>query len=774
MARARPRLLSTACPCRARGGGWLLAALLPILVQLVLLEPLALADEPYGRHQFDDYQQEHWSFVPVERPSVPEVSDTSWVATPIDAFILERLEAKGLRPAPPAAREILLRRVYLDLIGLPPTLSEQQAFLHDDQPDALARVVDQLLARPQYGERWARHWLDVVRYAESNGYERDGAKPEAWRYRDWVIGALNDDMPFDRFLIEQVAGDELDDTDAQSQIATTFLRLGPWDDEPADPRVDRYDQLDDVLGTTATAFLGITLRCARCHDHKFEPFTQLDYARFLAAFEPLRRPQNGRTDLARHVGTPTELEHYRQQKAAADARLAELQAEIDVLDRTIALRVLEGEHALPAEVARAVALAPEERNDADRQLVKEHESALAALIEAAASSDEAATRARLRSERDKVDASRPAEPPSAYVWFEEGPASEPTQVFDRGDPYHPLATVEPGLPAILVDAPPPPPVPTAHSTGRRRQLAEWMASPENPLTARVFVNRLWQQHFGEGLVSTESDFGLMGDGPTHPELLDWLASELVSGGWRVKRLHRLIVLSNAYQAAALDDPHSSQIDPDVRLLWRWRPRRLEAEAIRDAVLAVSGELNLAAGGPSVFPEMSAEVLASQSQPGNGWQPSPPTEQVRRSIYVFVKRTLPLPELDVLDAPNTNISCEQRQVSTTSTQALTWFNGSFVHQQAARWADRLWQEHGGCEEAAITGAFRQALCRQPTDEELALVRDFLAAHAAQIERDEAADASAETEDEVSSLEASRRALAAFCLVLLNSNEFVYLP
>ncbi len=304
-----------------------------------ILSQTARADEPYGRHQFSESERDHWAFVPVKRPVVPTVRDASWATNPIDAFILARLEKEALRPNPPADPRTLLRRVYLDLIGLPPTIAQQQSFLNDPSPERFARVVDELLARPEYGERWGRHWLDVVRYAESNGYERDGAKPSAWRYRDWVIDAFNSDKPYDRFLIEQLAGDELPEADAQTHIAATFLRLGAWDDEPADPMVDRYDQLDDIVGTTCATFMAQTLRCARCHDHKFESFTQRDYSRMLAIFEPLKRPQDARTDQDRIVGTEAELAAYRAAVKTHEEKVAALRSKLETAEWTVARRL---------------------------------------------------------------------------------------------------------------------------------------------------------------------------------------------------------------------------------------------------------------------------------------------------------------------------------------------------------------------------------------------------------------------------------------------------
>ena len=612
--------------------------------------------------------KDHWAFQLVRAPSLSAVRDRDWVRSPIDAFVLARLEAAGLRPAPPADKRTLMRRVYLDLIGLPPTPSEQRAFLADDSPDAFARVVDRLLARPEYGERWGRHWLDVVRFAESNGYERDGAKPSAWRYRDYVIDAFNSDKPYDRFVREQVAGDELPDSNAETQIATTFLRLGTWDDEPANPDIDRYDQLDDVLGVTATAFLGQTLRCARCHNHKFEPFSQADYYRMLAVFQPLKRPQIVRKELDRPVG-----------------------------------------------------------NDAELAAWKQHGQ----------------------------------EPPRAYVWYEDGPKAPSTHILKRGNPQMEAEQVTPGVPAVLVHRPPSIPTPLSRSTGRRLWLARWLTSTDNPLAARVIVNRVWMHHFGKGLVATPNDFGLMGERPSHRELLDYLAARFMADGWRLKSLHRLLVLSNTYQTASAtgDDEQAAE---RLALFGRWRQRRLEAEVVRDSVLAVSGQLNSQMAGTGVYPPLPRAVLEGQSRPGDGWGKSDARQSARRSIYVFAKRSLALPELELLDTPDNTSPCEQRITSTTAPQALTFLNGTFMHEQAAHLAARLQREAATDPAAQIRLAFELALCRPPSVEEIRLAETFLAKQRRQIESETPAGS-----------DARQRALASFCLLLLNTNEFVYL-
>jgi len=654
-----------------------------------------------------------WAFRPVQPPPIPAVKDAAWVRTPIDAFILAKLEAENLKPAPAADKSTLLRRVYFDLIGLPPTPDERKAFLEDPSPRAFEKVVDGLLARPEYGERWARHWLDVARYAESNGYERDAAKPSAWRYRDYVIDAFNTDKPYDRFVMEQLAGDEMPGSNAETQTALTFLRLGTWDDEPADPAVDRCDQLDDMLGATASAFLGVTLRCARCHDHKFDPFTQKDYYGMLAAFQPLKRPQVGRTELDLPVGTPEETRPFQQTQERWQADADDLEKRIDALK--------------------------DADNDEDRRLRDQLDQDLTAL-----------------------KAARPKDGPRAYIFFEDGPTAPATHILHRGDPKRPGAEVGPSVPAVLTTAQPAPPTPLEKTTGRRLWLAKWIASPDNPLTARVMVNRVWQYHFGRGVVGTPNDFGVMGDEPTHPELLDWLADRFVKDGWSLKKLHRLIVLSNTYQTSAALDGGDVKGDKRLALFGRWRGRRLEAEAVRDAVLAVSGQLNPERGGPGVYPPLPRAVLEGQSRPGDGWGQSDARQASRRSIYVFCKRSLPVPELQLLDAPDTTSSCEKRPVSTTAPQALTFLNGAFLNEQAGFFADRLRKEAGGDAAAQVRRAYELALGRTARADEVEKVVAFLDRQKRQIQMDAA----------VANEEASSRALASFCLVLLNTNEFAW--
>ena len=721
-------------------------------------------------------EEKHWAFQPVRRPTTPHAANSSWPRTPIDSFVLARLDQAGLKPAPAADRRALLRRVYLDLIGLPPTPREQEQFLQDSSPPAWERVVDDLLSRPQYGERWARHWLDTVRYAESNGYERDGAKPSAWRYRDYVIDSLNSDKPFDRFLMEQVAGDEMAGSNAEMQIATTFLRLGTWDDEPADPLVDRYDQLDDVLGTTATALMGITLRCARCHDHKFEPLSQEDYYRMLAVFEPLKRPRDSRDEYDRLVGTQVELDAYEAAMAKPHAEITSLEKKIEAQRKTIRERILAakegskplasaGKPILPENARVAFRVEPGKRTPEQKRLVKDFTSQLEQVIDQSPTPDEKAQRLEWESQIASIKRTLPKEPPRGYIWYEDTSKPPVTKIFRRGDPTRPKGKVKPGLPAILANQQPAPPEPLDKSTGRRRWLARWLTRPDNPLVARVIVNRVWQHHFGQGLVSSANDFGVMGQKPVDQDLLDWLASDFVANGWKLKRLHRMIVLSQAYQMSSISPEVSASktIDPKIEGLSHWQQRRLEAEAVRDSIMAVSGRLNSQMAGPSVYPTIPRAVLEGQSRPGEGWGKSKETQASRRSVYVFVKRVLAVPELELLDTPDTTFSCEQRPVSTTGPQALTFLNGEFIQQQSKYFAERLVREVGDDPRTQVERAFAMALCRSPRPEEVQAALGFLAQQQRQIEAD--------AHGKNGSVEKSA-ALAAFCLVIFNTNEFVF--
>ena len=710
-------------------------------------------------------QRQHWAYQQLSPVAIPETTDkttakSAGILNPIDAFILTKLHANDLEFSAPAEPQVWLRRVFFDLIGLPPSPHEVDMFLADPSDAAKQRVVERLLADPGYGVRWGRKWLDLARYADTNGYERDGDKPSAWRYRDYVFDSLNADKPFNQFLTEQIAGDEFDHPTAESMSATTFLRLGTWDDEPADPVVDRYDQLDDVVRAVSTTFLGITLNCARCHNHKFEPFSQVDYTRMLAVFAPLERPQEGRTEFDLPVGTPLEISVYSAVKKRSDTAIKQLETEIDSLQEVIRQRVLaDMTNQLVPEVRTAFLTTASQRVDAQKKLIKENQKLLNKLIDSAHTPDERRQSNGFQKALLAIRESQPVELPRAYVFHERSGQVPPVQVFRRGDPTTPAGCVEPGVPDVMsasshlpIEKPK-----NSATSGRRLALANWMTDTTRcGLVARVIVNRIWQGHFGEGLVRTENDFGVMGSLPTHPELLEWLADTFVNRGWKLKDLHRSIVLSQVYSQASTwrEKPH--QIDQSNEFLWRFPYRRLDAEPIRDAILLTNGTLNLKLGGPGIYPKIGADVLATQSRPGNGWGKSTPDEAGRRTAFIFVKRSLLVPFMELMDLPDTTSACEQRNISTIPTQSLTLMNSEFMNDQAKLFAERLRREAGTEINDQVHLAYRLALARAPDADELQQAVQFIQ------QRQGSADP-----------DAAGQALPAFCLVMYNLNEFYYL-
>ncbi len=620
-----------------------------------------------------------WSFKPIQRPPVPTSTGkgaTSTSVQPIDAFVQETLTAKGLKANPRATRRELIRRAYFDLIGLPPTPEEIAAFERDTSADAWSRLIDQLLARPQYGERWGRHWLDVARFAQSNGYERDGEKPLAWRYRDYVVRAFNDDKRYDQFIKEQIAGDELDPVTTDGLIATGFQRLGVWDDEPDDKRMAEFDELDDVLSTTGGAFLGVTLGCARCHDHKFDPIPQADYYRLLAFFRNIRLNEAAKYNLESGNYLPL------AEPAKVAAWQESQRAKLEPLQKRLAGVTNAGEKA---------------------QLTRE------------------------------IDGIKNVAPPFAWALGvrERGRQPPPTHVLVRGNAGSPGQEVQPAFLSVVGGAGPalPAPGPEQATVGRRRALANWIASSDNPLTARVLVNRVWHHHFGRGIVKTTSDFGRAGTLPTHPALLDWLAAEFMAKGWSIKQLHRTILLSETYQRSSrTDNARAAAADPGNDLLWRQNLRRLDAEALRDTLLAISGRLNPTMGGRGFFPRLSGEVLAGQSRPGLDWEISSPEERARRSLYAYVRRTMMVPMFDAFDYNNTTSPLNERPVTTVSSQSLLLLNDEFLQEQAAAFADRIVRDVGVASasrpEALIRRGFELAVGREPTRQETRVAREFL--------------------------------------------------
>lgn len=836
--------------------------------------------------------QEHWAFRRLERPAVPKVDG---VANPIDAFVRAGLARRGLPVPPPADRATLLRRATYGVTGLPPSEQEMRDFVADSSADAWELVVDRLLASPHYGERWARHWLDIVRYADTNSFERDGDKPHAWRYRDYVIRSFNDDTPYDQFVIEQLAGDELPEPSPDDLIATGYYRLGIWDDEPADGVQARYDWFDDIVATTGQAFLGLTINCARCHDHKIDPLPQKDYYSLLAFFHNITPMGNGGPAIERAIfPTAAAKADYEARVADLDRRRNEAQAAVAAIEqrfrdefarrsavtggdlddlsfrfyRDTWKRLPEFDELKPEDVGAVpsnlfdITVAPSLRPDsfgyvfegflkvpADGdytfrldsddgvRLVIDGRDVLvydgihgtgnprtatvtlragrlpirldyfqwlygkglsvtwkgpgfpSRLLSAAAESTASqitladaikqhgaeilgsagkqdydatvAALARLTQERVPVE--------RALVVTEHGPRAPETFVFYRGNPHadrKPENRVEPAVPEILRRAAPAIPAPLAggQTSGRRTVLARWIASPDNPLTARVMVNRIWQHQFGRGIVRSASNFGLAGDPPTHPELLDWLASEFIARGWRLKPLHKLILMSQAYQAASTASPDALAKDPLNDALWRFDMRRLSAEEIRDSIHVASGAFNSAMFGPGVYPDIPDEVKATQSRPGAGWGTSSPEEQARRSIYAKVKRSLLVPILADFDLADTDASCPVRFVTTQPTQALGMMNGSFLHAQARVFATRVRNEVLARQTQSVAAAERERLVRRAL--EIALVRR---AAEDEVTKGVALVESLETTDGVS----PSRAFELYCLMVLNLNEFVSL-
>jgi len=679
----------------------------------------------------------YWAYQPVKRPAVPAIR----TASPIDAFILDKLQTRGLQQAKPADRTQLVRRAYYDLWGLPPTPEQVDEFVKDASPDAWAKLIDRLLASPHYGEKWGRHWLDVVRFAETNGYERDGPKPNAWRYRDYVIRSMNADKPFDRFVKEQLAGDEMPGENPDAIIATGFYRLGLWDDEPADSDMALYEGYDDLATVTGQGFLGMTMNCARCHDHKVDPIPQADYYKLVAFFRDIRPFQDVR-GLSNSTNSTdiTPLEQRKVYEAAEkerQAKLAELTKKMVAIENEVI-------KTMPAEDQRASEGPERPRVVAKVPLLLQGEKRIEYTM--------------LKRDRDNLEKkSRPAGQEFALSVNMCDPRPPAVFVLPRGNAHAKGPEVKPGFPEVLGAPEPKIPESKGKTSGRRTVLANWIASKDNPLTARVIVNRIWQGHFGRGIVPSPNDFGGLGEKPTHPELLDWLASEFTDGGWSFKKLHKLIMMSDAYQRSSAGDEANLKTDPSNMLFWRFNMRRLNSEEVRDSILTASGLVNDKMFGPSVYPKLSAEVLAGISYPDKEahWPKSKPEEANRRTVYVAVKRTLQVPILSTHDQADTDNSCPVRYTTTVPTQALGLLNGEFSNESAAAFAARLMKEEPGGVAKQVARGIRLTTGRVPPEVEVSKDVAFI-----QLLKDKH-----KLDD--------KTALTRFCLLLLNSNEFVYL-
>ncbi len=816
--------------------------------------------EGSGERRVED-PQKGWSYRPLAKPAVPDFAndpDRAFVKNPIDAFVLAKLHENGLEPAKPADRRAFIRRATFDLLGLPPSPEEVEAFVASESKTAVPELVDRLLASPHYGEHWGRHWLDLVRYAETNGFERDSDKPFIWRYRDYVVRAFNEDKRYDRFVQEQIAGDELEDKTSDSVTATGYLRLMQWDDEPPQgPLQARYDVLDDIVKTTGETFLGMTIGCARCHDHKRDPIPQSDYYRFVACFAGLT---DYRTDgCLSDVSSPQVKEEADKLAAEIADDAARLESSIAVYERDLA-SALNGKPAVAGSdplvrwryvqkkpmgdwtTASFDASAWKEgrggfgapgtpgslvqtewhtkeiwlRREFDFQgdpgkfaIVAHHDDDIEVYVNGvlAASSggylleyvELPVTKEgraalvtgknviavhcrqdgggqyvdaiplcdrdaglfefeRYRSLKRELESVRSRHVPRemAPAAQETGSSPEDTFVLVRGNANVKGAKVDPGVPAV-VNAPAFERVPLpqgATSSYRRLALARWITNPSNALTARVIVNRLWQFHFGRGIVRSSSDFGELGTRPTHPELLDWLAGEFIARGYSLKAMHRLIMTSSAYAMSVVGDAKGAAKDPTNDSFWRFEARRLSAEEIRDSMLAVNGEIVDRVGGPPFFPKLPEAVLATSSRPHEAWGESPAGELGRRSLYIKVKRSLLPPMLTVFDSPDVDASCPVRFTTTQPTQALALLNSPDVHRGSRACAKRLLAEAGDDDSKAIDRLYRLALARSPSPTESDEARDLLLEQRVTFHRDREA------------------ALQRLCLFVFNTNEFIY--
>jgi mono/diheme cytochrome c family protein len=701
-----------------------------------------------------------WSFVKPVRPVVPTVKNRRWVRNEIDAFVLSKLESNGLTPAAPADARTLIRRVYFDLTGLPPSPEEVDAFVKNPTNTAYEKVVDKLLASPHYGERWGRHWLDLARYADSGGYEFDYDRPHAWRYRDWVIKAFNSDMPYDQFILKP--------GDPEALIPTMFCLNGPTQDNAVteENRADELsDILDDMVATTSSVFMGVTMGCARCHDHKYDPLPTKDYYRMAAVFSPFEKT-------TKPLVSEAEIAAHKEANKAVDEKQRPFKQQLAALEKPLRERLMNEKIEFHFQLA-------EKTNSFGDKTKEQYRAELVARlrkeiniqnedIEEIISPEQQVARKQLLKQIEDLNKTRP-KPYNAAMGMTDKKEPGKMHVYLRGNWRTKGDEVQPGVPTVLSDGK------DLQPTNRRKQLAEFIASPDNPLTARVAVNRIWKYHFGNGLVKTTSDFGLTGDRPSHPELLDWLAVQFMEGSsanpkskiqnpksnaWSWKAMHRLMLLSNTYRQSSQHNEQAAAKDNDNRWLWRMNPQRLEAEAIRDSLLVISNKLNPQMYGPGIYPRIDPDIVNTGSRPRWPLDAKDNHDTFRRSIYIFVKRSVLLPMIEVFDCPVTVVSAPNRATSTVSPQALALMNNEFVLEQAQFFAERVTKEAGSERNKQIVRAFQLALQRQPSKQEHDWSLNFL-----KTQTDGYTQRKHERPDAA--------ALRDFCHALLNLNEFLYL-
>jgi mono/diheme cytochrome c family protein len=762
---------------------------------------------------FTEDDRSFWAFQPIARPPEPKVERQNLVRSPIDAFLLAKLEEKGLAYSPEADKRTLIRRASFDLIGLPPTPQEVELFLADDASDSYERLIDRLLASPHYGERWGRHWLDVAGYADSEGYTNDDpVRKESFKFRDYVIRSFNADKPFDQFIHEQLAGDELVGSEVVARgyknlppdaierlVATGFLRMAPDGTASGgvDQKVARNQVVADTIKIVTSSLMGLTVACAQCHNHRYDPIPQTDYYRLRAVFEPALNWKNWRAPQARLVSLYTDADRAKSAEIESDA--AKIDAERTKKQQEYIDQTFDKELAkLPEnmrDAARAARGTPADKRSAEqKQLFKDHPSLNVSagslyLYDQKAADD----LKRMADEAAKIRAAKPVEEFIRALTEQPGQIP-PTHLFSRGDPDQPKQTVAPGDLSILATAcvgEIPADDPTLPTTGRRLAFAKKLTNGTHPLVARVLVNRVWMHHFGRGIVASPGDFGYLGERPTHPELLDWLAMEFMNpshtppyeggkGAWRLKRLHKMIMTSAAYRQSSRRDPAKEAVDPDNRLLGRMPVRRLEAEVLRDSVLDVSGKLNVKMfGAPVPIKEDEVgQVVVGVDTTDSAGRPTGKVvaigdEESRRSLYVQVRRTKPLALLDTFDVPAMEPNCEARNSSTVAPQSLLLMNNEFVIEHARHLAERVTREAGADLRAQIVRAWRLAFAREPNDAEISDAVALIGQQADQFRANPPAPTKQKDGKEVAEkLEPQLQALAVLCQALLSANEFLY--